>query len=110
GAGLDLSEVERLDGPVLDGDLVGLAGAVVGDGQGVLAHASASGSAAGRAALRRLAPADAGGQRAWRFQAGDEIGGTSPVERPASSPTARTSCSRQTRFRRAQARAGLRSA
>src|SRR6185295_3204715 len=49
-AGLDLTEVERFDGPVLDGDLVGLAGAVVGDGQGVLAHASASGGAAGRAA------------------------------------------------------------
>jgi hypothetical protein len=35
---LDLAQVHRLDGAVRDGDLVRLARAVVGDGQGVLGH------------------------------------------------------------------------
>ena len=38
GPRLDLPQVERADRPVLDGDLVGLARPVVGDGEGVLAH------------------------------------------------------------------------
>jgi hypothetical protein len=35
---LDLAQVRRLDAPVLDRDLVGLAGAVVGDRQSVFGH------------------------------------------------------------------------
>ena len=56
---LDLAQVHRADGPVRDGDLVGLAGSVVGDGQ------AGVGAAGGRRGIGLLAAHVTGSSR-WR--------------------------------------------
>src|SRR5439155_8709555 len=45
---LDLAQVDRSDRAVLDGELVLLAGSVVGDGQGALRHANRPGKWLGK--------------------------------------------------------------